>query len=110
MYKSIAIFFIILVFSCKNENNYTAWEISDKNAANPFLENATNVRIYNDSIVFSDLADSRSYSSYISGQKMLIGTETQKWIISLDYQSDTILVLHELYSQNPFIINLYKNH
>jgi hypothetical protein len=110
VYKSIAIFFIILIFSCKNENSFTSWKISDKNAANPFFENATNVRIYNDSIVFSDISDSRSYSSYISDQKMLISTETQKWIISVDYQSDTVLVLHELYSKNPFIINLYKNH
>jgi hypothetical protein len=110
VYKSIVIFFIFLIFSCKNENSCTSWELSDKNAANPFFENATNVRIYNDSIVFSDIADSRSYPSYISGKKMLVSTETQKWIISMDFQSDTVLVLHELYSKYPFIINLYKNH
>ncbi|MBK7096259.1 MAG: hypothetical protein IPH57_14895 [Saprospiraceae bacterium] len=110
MYKSIVIFFIILIFSCKNENSCTSWEISNKNAANPFFENATNVRIYNDSIVFSDIADSRSYSCYISDQKMLVSTETQKWIISMTYEIDTVLVLHEMYSKNPFNIKLHKIH
>jgi hypothetical protein len=110
VYKSIAILFVFLIISCKNEISHTSWEISDKNVANPFFENATNVRIYNDSIVFSDKADSRSYFSCISDQKMLINTETQKWIFSIEHQSKSIMILKELYSKKPLIIKLSKIH
>ena len=108
MNKSFLIIFLLYFIACDNEKIHSSWEISGTEELNPFFEHATNLKILDDSLIFYDFSSSKSYPVYISGNKMLINTETQKWIIEMQYHSDSVLILEELYAKNPFIIKLNK--
>lgn len=108
MYKSLIFLLFTIILGCENDQNNLVWQVTETNKTNPFLENAEFVQITGEMIIFSDSSVSVNYPVIISNNKMLINTETQKWIFALENQQGPVMTLKELYSKHPLIIKLSR--
>jgi len=110
MFKQIIFLLLLIIFGCENANKMEVWRITDTNMKNTFLESAGFVKISKETIVFSNSSISISYPIIISDNKLLINTETQKYIFSIELQGNSNMVISEMYKKNPLIMKLSKNH
>lgn len=108
MYKSFIFLILAFLIACENGNECSVYTIDETNNINPFLENAGFIQLKKDVIVFSNSADSVTYSVISSYDKILINTETQKWLFKVGHQDKLKMTFTELYSKNPLIIKFSK--
>jgi hypothetical protein len=108
MYKSFIFLILALVIACENGSECSVYTIDETNNINPFLENAGFIELKKDVIVFSNSEDSVTFSVISSYDKLLINTETQKWLFEVGHQDESKMIFTELYSKTPLIMKFSK--
>jgi len=100
----------MISLSCNKAKNplFCSWKIEKISGENPFLENAAEVKIFEDHIVFLNKEQSRSFPVLISDQHLVLQTKANKWLFTIDQQDDLTLLIKEKYAVSPFWIQLKK--
>ncbi|HAY70956.1 MAG TPA: hypothetical protein DCX89_03630 [Saprospirales bacterium] len=107
--------FLVLIgistFMACNKTKYPVfciWKIDKISGKNPFMENAVEVKIFEDHIVFMNKNQSMTFPVLIRDKHMVLQSKTTKWLFTIDQQDDNTLMIKEKYAVSPFWILLKK--
>lgn len=112
LYFIILIFlFVLISLSCNKTKNpvFCSWKIEKISGENPFLDNAAEINIFEDHIVFLNKEQSRSFPVLITDEHLVLQTKTNKWLFTIDRQDDLTLLIKEKYAASPLWMLLKKH-
>jgi hypothetical protein len=83
------------------------WKINQSTSKNQFFKEGLIVDFSGNNIRFQDGEHRNSYPVIVTDTRMVIETGYIKWLFEMEI-SDSMIILHELYSKEPVIISLTK--
>jgi len=107
----ITIFVIITsVCACSKEGSAinATWQIVESQSNGFMLKKGTVITFLNGTIAFSGEDSYHVFPVLVSEKRLVIKTEKENFLFTIDRKSDSVWILTELYKDNPVIIKINK--
>jgi hypothetical protein len=105
----IILLLALITTNCKGiaDMKTSSWKIIQSTSKNQFFKEGLIVDFSGSNIRFQEGVNINSYPVIVTDTRMVIETGYIKWLFEIEI-SDSMIILHELYSKEPVIISLTK--
>jgi len=103
-------FLLVFLMKCTSEKHAEGelWKVKATSSETFFLKAGTDMQLGGDSVTFSGEGHSNTFYCLITSDRFMIKTGASRLLFMMERDADSVLILTELYNQNPLKISLLK--
>jgi hypothetical protein len=101
---------LVFLMKCSPEKHVEGelWKVKNTSLETFFLRQGTEMLLSGDSVTFSKEGHSDTFHVLMINDRLIIETGASKLLFRMERLSDSAMILHELYTQNPMNVSFTK--